>query len=83
MDENVSHNPRSHGLTLYWVGTRLNKDLIVFLNGREREAKTITKFPKFSKINPEGTCGPIWPEVVPLVLSSLWLYYCVKKIVNM
>ena len=68
MDENVSHNPRSHGLTLYWVGTRLNKDLIVFLNGREREAKTKTKFPKFSKINPEGTCGP---EIVETSFSFL------------
>ena len=38
---------------------------------------------EFCKINPEGTCGPIWPEVVPFSLSCPWLYYCVKKIVNM
>ena len=38
---------------------------------------------KNSKINSEGTCGSIWPEVVPL--SSYWLrpYYCVKKFVIM
>ena len=38
---------------------------------------------EFCKINPEGTCGPIWSEVVPFSSSSHWLYYCVKKFVDM
>ena len=37
--------------------------------------KSQQKVIKTLKINPEGTCGPIWPGVVPLVLSNLWLYY--------
>ena len=35
------------------------------------------------KINPEGTRGPIWLGVVPFCFSYPWLYYCVKKTVNM
>ena len=38
---------------------------------------------KTFKFYPEGTCGPIWPGVVPLFLLFSWLYCCVKKIVKM
>ena len=38
---------------------------------RARENRNINKIYlrnwKFSKFDPEGTCGPIWPEVVPLL----------------
>ena len=54
---------------------------------RERETKNINKFSskvtKTLKTYPEGSRGPIRPGVVPLVLSSLWLNYCIKKIVIM
>ena len=52
--------------------------------GRERtnNNKRYLRNSRFSKFDPEGSCGPTWPEVVPLALSSLWLYYCIKKIVN-
>ena len=45
--------------------------------------KTITNFVQTVKFNPEGTCGPIGPGMVPLFSSSLRLYYSVDKIVNM
>ena len=41
---------------------------------RERAKETITNLLQTVKFNPEGTCGPIWPEVVPLVLFNPWLY---------
>ena len=41
------------------------------------------KHNKFCKFDPEGTCGPIWPEVVPLLLPCHWLCDCIKKFVDM
>ena len=41
-------------------------------------AKKVISF----KINPEGTGGPIWLEVVPLFRISSWLYCGMKKIVD-
>ena len=54
----------------------------------EFEARTKSKqahqnLSESCKINPEGTCGPIWPGNVPLILPSHWPYYCTKKIVKM
>ena len=53
--------------------------------GREQtnNNKRYLRNSRFSKLDPEGSCGPTWPEVVPLALSSLWLYSCIKKIINM
>ena len=45
--------------------------------------KTITNFVQTVKFNPEGTCGPIWPEVVPLFRSCSWPHCGAKKIVKM
>ena len=53
---------------------------------RERENEKSTNFSgekqKTAKIDPEGTSGPIWLVVVPLVLSYLWLHSSFKKLVN-
>ena len=51
---------------------------------KEESARTKTQqiLSKSWKINPEGTCGPIWPVVIPLVLSPSWLYCGVKEIVD-
>ena len=38
---------------------------------------------KTCKINPQGTCGPIWTKNSALFLSASWLHYGAKKIVNM
>ena len=45
----------------------------------EAQTKSQQIFVELCKINPEGTCGPTWPEVVPFSLSSLWLYYCLGR----
>ena len=50
---------------------------------RERANETITNFVQTVKFNPEGTCGPIWPEVVPLFRSCSWPHCGAKKIVKM
>ena len=54
---------------------------------RERAKRTTTTIlwsfcEDIVKINPEGTCGPIWPEVVPLVLSHSWHQNGTKNFVN-
>ena len=65
-------------LFIYWARIKIN------ICDRWKDKQILSSFlSKSCKINPEGTCGPIWPEVVPLALSSLWPYYCIKKIVNM
>ena len=61
--------------TLWWEGVR-NTPCLSCLNHnqpliRERARSEVNKkVTKTLLFNPEGTCGPIWPEVVPLVLSS-------------
>ena len=53
---------------------------------RARETNNNNKFcvksENFSKIYPEGSYSPIGLAVVPLVMSCLWLHYCVKKVVD-
>ena len=37
---------------------------------------------KTCKFNPEGTCGSIWPEVVPIFFCCSWHQNGIKKFVN-
>ena len=37
---------------------------------------------EFVKIDTDGTCGPIWMELVPIFLSWSWHLICIKKVVN-
>ena len=42
---------------------------------RRKSTSFCWKVSKTLNINPEGTCGPIWPGVVPLSLSWLWVTF--------
>ena len=52
----------------------------------KREAKKSTNFllkrVNFTKINPEGTLGPTWSEVVPIFLELSWHHSGIKVFVK-
>ena len=49
----------------------------------EQQQKFIGEEQISCKIDPEGTLGPIWPEMVPFFSSCSWLYRDFNQIVNM
>ena len=69
-----------HELTHVWLSIWLNCKTN---RANEQQQQIFNKSDKLCKINPEGTCGPIWPVMVSLFLPFLRLYYSVDRIVDM
>ena len=62
------------------LGTTDNQMIFLVICANEETTTIFGKKVISFKINPEGTRGPIWLEMVPLFRSSSWLYCGMKKI---
>ena len=76
---NVYFSSRCNFYDQIWISVVISKI-------RARETNNNNKFcevcENFCKINPEGPCGPIGLEVVPIFLCRSWHQNNVKKFVN-